>query len=547
MSKMDIFRGRCFVFASVLLLGGIASEGFGVIINVPADQATIQAAAGAANPGDEIVIAVGTYSVDIFPGFTPNVTVRGATGDPNDVIMDGTTLGPMFLVAANDVTIRDLKFINADNAVFANSGNNTLITNCIFDSNVTSHAQPSAIALENGTKTVSNCVFINNSTGGAAGAMTLANCDATITGCQFIDNHCGTGGSGFPGPHGGGAITVSWSTALIEQCLFDGNSCENALGGAVRVIGPTSTATVRDCTFVDNTASSTGGGSGGAVGVDQDSVTNIDRCGFYNNTAAFGGAVSCGFSGTDPTEIHITNSVFSGNEAIDGPAIIDGIGGGVLLYNSVGPCSVVNCSFSNNSSIAIGGLGDSGTTAVVTNCVFAGNSSFNPLNSDFFGGTATYCMFESVAVDGTAGAGCLLGTLPNFVDADGADNIVGTPDDDLHLADPSPGVDAGDSTAPQLLANFYDFEGALRFANDGATADTGFGGPPTVDIGAHEVPGCPGDASGDGVVDVNDISYVLFRLGDPCAYPGCDGDVNGDGVVDVNDISAVVFALGNPC
>ena len=54
---------------------------------------------------------------------------------------------------------------------------------------------------------------------------------------------------------------------------------------------------------------------------------------------------------------------------------------------------------------------------------------------------------------------------------------------------------------------------------------------------------CDGDANGDRVVDVNDISYVLFRLG----TPGPDGDVNADGTVDVNDISYVLFRLGTVC
>ena len=59
------------------------------------------------------------------------------------------------------------------------------------------------------------------------------------------------------------------------------------------------------------------------------------------------------------------------------------------------------------------------------------------------------------------------------------------------------------------------------------------------DIGA----GSGRDANGDNVVDVNDVSYVLFRLGGPAP----DGDANGDGVVDVNDISYVLFRLGNGC
>ncbi len=55
--------------------------------------------------------------------------------------------------------------------------------------------------------------------------------------------------------------------------------------------------------------------------------------------------------------------------------------------------------------------------------------------------------------------------------------------------------------------------------------------------------GCAADANSDGVVDVNDISYVLFRLGG--APP--EGDANSDGVIDVNDISYVLFRLGNNC
>lgn len=52
------------------------------------------------------------------------------------------------------------------------------------------------------------------------------------------------------------------------------------------------------------------------------------------------------------------------------------------------------------------------------------------------------------------------------------------------------------------------------------------------------------DANGDGFTDVNDISYVLFRLGNS----GCpEGDTNGDDVVDVNDISFVLFRLGQNC
>jgi hypothetical protein len=58
--------------------------------------------------------------------------------------------------------------------------------------------------------------------------------------------------------------------------------------------------------------------------------------------------------------------------------------------------------------------------------------------------------------------------------------------------------------------------------------------------------GCDGDANADNIVDVNDISYVLFRLGNSGTPGTVDGDANADGIVDVNDISYVLFRLG-PC
>jgi hypothetical protein len=54
-------------------------------------------------------------------------------------------------------------------------------------------------------------------------------------------------------------------------------------------------------------------------------------------------------------------------------------------------------------------------------------------------------------------------------------------------------------------------------------------------------PAVPGDASGDGVVDVADIVAVLLSWG-PCPAPpaGCPADVNGDGRVDVADLLLII-------
>jgi hypothetical protein len=55
--------------------------------------------------------------------------------------------------------------------------------------------------------------------------------------------------------------------------------------------------------------------------------------------------------------------------------------------------------------------------------------------------------------------------------------------------------------------------------------------------------GCDGDADGNQAVDVNDVTFVVNRLG---TSPGTcmDGDVDGNGSVDVNDLTYVVNRLG---
>lgn len=54
---------------------------------------------------------------------------------------------------------------------------------------------------------------------------------------------------------------------------------------------------------------------------------------------------------------------------------------------------------------------------------------------------------------------------------------------------------------------------------------------------------CPGDSNGDLVVDLSDLSEVLFNFG----TPGPAGDVNGDGAVDLADLSEVLFNFGTAC
>lgn len=75
----------------------------------------------------------------------------------------------------------------------------------------------------------------------------------------------------------------------------------------------------------------------------------------------------------------------------------------------------------------------------------------------------------------------------------------------------------------------------------GTTSDNGDHSYYEFEVGG----GCLSDVNNDLVVDVNDISYILFRLGNTGTC--VDGDANLDGVIDVNDVSSVLFDFGTLC
>ena len=62
---------------------------------------------------------------------------------------------------------------------------------------------------------------------------------------------------------------------------------------------------------------------------------------------------------------------------------------------------------------------------------------------------------------------------------------------------------------------------------------------------SHEISAVPGDANGDGVVDILDLLVVIDQWGVCPDEPAeCPGDVTGDRVTDVQDLLMVIEHWG---
>ena len=271
----------------------------------------------------------------------------------------------------------------------------------------------------------------------------------------------------------GGAIACNNnSSPTIKNCVFQNNkvadtnnSYVNENGGAI-CCWDNSSPTISDCIFSGNRANS----YGGAICCEQSSGPTVTNCIFIGNRAEYyGGAIACN-NYSNPTLI---NCVFSGNSASYGGAIS-------CTYSDP---SATNCTFSGNSADKQGGAVycNANNSPVLNNCILWNNTANSGGNEIYIGDSGSFCTLNSCCIDST-GYGGVTGNIaenncihdnPQFVDADGADNIVGTDDDNLHLQNTSPCIDAGDNTLVPPAVD-KDLDGSPRIVNG------------IVDIGAYE-------------------------------------------------------------
>ena len=187
--------------------------------------------------------------------------------------------------------------------------------------------------------------------GNSGGGIFIAFTTATIANCTFLNNFASDSG---------GAIYISNATVTIINCNFLSNVSDAGLGGGAIFIESSSPVTISDCNFSLNDNNDA---AGGAIHI-QNSSPVITNCQFSNNNSRTGGG-SVYNNGSSPT---ITNCTFTGNNT--------GAGEGAAIYNDHSSPEITNCNFSSNDADENGGaIYNDSSSPNIMYCNFSANST----------------------------------------------------------------------------------------------------------------------------------------------------------------------------
>ncbi|MCC6661135.1 MAG: right-handed parallel beta-helix repeat-containing protein [Phycisphaerales bacterium] len=394
------------------------------------------------------------------------------------------------------------------------------ITDSVFDGNVSDEG--AGVYVEGSKLSMLRCDFVNNSTTGSAGAVSIQNGfwaeEAGIEDCAFGGNRARY--------RAGAVLLAIGATAEIRGCLFVQNSVsgQHALGGALWAYH----ADVRSSMFLGNRAvgepSESGEASGGAAYVQ--SYSTFANCYFSGNRAEEAGWVARGGAIAASGDAVLTNCTLASNWAY-GAWQAKAEGGGVWFDNRGGQHSLtVSNSVLWNNWAGVGNPTEAMQIAASPACVAIDHSAVSGW-SGVFGGEGNH------------------GLDPRFIDPVGPDGQIGTLDDNPRLGAFSPCIDAGRNSALPT-GTLKDVLGNQRRVDDPGVPNSGSGPGPIVDMGAVEVqvPSCYADCNTDGVLNLADFGCFQARF----AFGILDADCNHDGLLNLADFGCfqTKFALGCP-
>lgn len=467
-------------------------------IQVPGDYPTIQAAINAAQTGDEINVAAGTYNERIsFKG--KNVALLGA--GVGQSIIDGSSLGPVvqFVTGERSAILEGFTLRNGNSDTSGDGGCIRII-----------EATPTLRELE-----LKGCIT-NTSTGddGAGihakwttGVLTIQ--DVVIDGAKARDD--------------GGAMNLEGGTAVIERVVLK-NGSVSWWGAGIKIVS--GDVTVRDARIYNNA-----GVSGAGIYQSAGKLT-IERSFFYNNNATSsssgGGAI---YTSSSSSSLIVRHSVFSGNtaSAYGGAAYLFGISTlnqNLFLANTAatngGNLYVSSGSLTGRNNVVAYSLAKGGlyaSTSVVLSWQY--NNVYQNTGGDYAGISSLTGQNGNISVD------------PGFL----AYSNNGVPTDDRYNLNSTSGmIDKGDPSIKDGNGSNSDIglygattAGVLDFDGDGITFAGG-----DCDDWSTAVPSTSESVDGldndcDGIVDEGTTAY------------DDDGDGKSEAAGDCNDADTSVY------
>jgi hypothetical protein len=414
---------------TVAMLCAAAGHASAAVINVPADQPTIQDAIVAAVNGDEIVVAPGSYGEQLdFLG--KDIIVRSSGGATLTTIVGGSENAPLVRIASGETgaTLEGFTLTGASNATgdggaFEIIDSGATIRNCLVTLNTTTEFGGAGAAISGGTVTFTSTTFLSNaSSNGNGSALLIVNgSDVTLNNCTVIGNGDASG-SGVSG-----AIYVEGSVLSVNGGTFSGNF-------------------------------TSGGGLGGAISGILESTLNVSGAAFTGNQTPDGG--SGGGIYADDSTITIATSTFSGNS------------GAIFAFDS--SSTISSSVFAENFAEGAGGAGVSilDGTFSINACDFTANITD--------GAAGAHVSFESTSFGGTIGSvidssfegGLSPGGSSNAINVTGGGSggITNVSFDRCIISENGLDPDAGSSVV------LLDRRSVTRFTNCLFTNNTGSGG-----------------------------------------------------------------------
>lgn len=485
---------------------------------------TVGASLTAATSGDEVWVAAGTYNeritlkagVALYGGFAGTETALAQRSwQTNVTILDGQAGGAVVTSPSGATATTQIDGFTLRNGTGTGSGSSRngggiycrTSSPTIRNNTITGNTARNGggIYCRTSSPIITNNIISANVSSYDGGGIYCYDSSAPTISNNTISGNSAT-------YHGGG-IYCNYSSPAVSNNTISGNSANSDGGGIYCYFSS-------NPNLSNNRISANSADYGGGIYCDSSSPV-IDNNKISANIASFsGGGIYC-FSSSAPT---ISNNLITSNNVSNDNE--NGNGGGIACVSYSSPTIANNTVSENTTDYVGGGLYVNSSSPTITNNIVAFNST--GIHKNDSSGTPVLrnnCVFNPGGADYT---NLSAGTSDISVDPLFVNRITG----DFHLTKTSLCINAGNDTDVQ--SGWLDMDGQTRINGS------------HVDLGADEwkTAAIPGDANGDGAVDVGDLGILAANYGTTSGATPREGDFNGDGAVDVGDLGILAANYG---